>query len=198
MRIKTATLSRWKKMMRRVAYALALGAFAGLIVWLTAPMCNTQTAEVSTGMASLRELNEKLAMSSVRRATFLFMPYEVNMAVRITPTPTLLGRVADFKLDLELTQSQVEHLRVAIHETRLSKLKYEGDLRWGAIFFDNSGRQVHSVYLNGWAFMMGAGRKGFVDGAAVGLNGSLASWFEGNLCTDVSSRLRPGCHQFRQ
>jgi hypothetical protein len=106
------------------------------------------------------------------------MPYGVRTFARVTPET--LEHHSHYEETIEISSDLRDTLVAAIDGTKLYRIVYEPDVRWGAVFLDKSDRRVHSIYLNG-RYINGAGRRGHIDGADVGLNGALAAWFEINF-----------------
>jgi hypothetical protein len=129
------------------------------------------SVEVDSVLASLRA---DLAAGRVKRADVYFMSYDRLTRTRVTPA--MLEAQADKKFSLEtVPQSFVR----AIENITLHKVRDSPDLRWGLVFWNRSGNRVHSIYLDG-RYILGTGRKGYIDGVTVGFNASLVDWLESN------------------
>jgi hypothetical protein len=94
--------------------------------------------------------------------------------------PYMLDRHARYNETVEISSNIRDTLVAAIDGTKLYQTKYGPDIRWGAVFLDRSERKIHSIYLNR-RYINGTGSIGLIDGAEVGLNGSLVTWFELNF-----------------
>jgi hypothetical protein len=127
---------------------------------------------------SLKALRSEILNGMVVRAQIFHIPYGVATFTRVEPEA--LERAADYKETVEISSDLRETLAAAIDGTKLYRIRRGPDVRWGAVFLDKSDRRVHSIYLNG-RLINGAGRRGHIDGADVGLNGALVSWFEFNF-----------------
>jgi hypothetical protein len=131
--------------------------------------------EMTNAESSLRNLKGDLLSQKINRVRVLFAPYE--LLTRVALTPELLQGSAEINRVVEMDQSMRTSLVVAIDKTKMSPLDSPPDLRWGAIFYDSDGTELHSIYLNG-KLLFGTGRQGIIDRHLVKLNGALIEWFE--------------------
>ncbi len=149
----------------------------------------TEEANVSRVEASLRDIRRDLLNGKIEATRILFVPYEIATIAALTPE--LLDRTAKFNRQVEVDDKLKNSLVKAIDDSRLSAIEYPPDVRWGAVFYDRTGRAIHSIYLNG-RMDYGTGRRGIIDGGYVGLNGALIEWFQGNWGNSTSSATTPG------
>jgi hypothetical protein len=108
----------------------------------------------------------------------MWVPY--GLQTHSPVKPDMVEYYACPKVAAELSPKLVKELSSSIDGTILYEPESQPDLRWGAIFFDKSGRPIHSIYLNGrhgWT----TGRMGYVDGTPVGVNSFLIYWLESNF-----------------
>jgi len=127
--------------------------------------------------SALNSLVSELLAGRIQRVDIFFMSYDRGTYTRITPQ--MLEAQADKRFALEISAAASEGLVRAIEGIRLHETADPADLRWGMVFWDRSGNRVHSIYLNS-RYIFGTGRRGYIDGALVGLNASLINWLESN------------------
>jgi hypothetical protein len=151
---------------------------------------------LAKAQAALMALRADVESGRVVRADIFAMSYDVETP--ITVTPDLLPAYASHnsgRFSIELNEKLTDGLIRAIDSAQLRPHRWGADLRWGAVFLDRSGMQLHSVYLNS-CYFGGAGREGYIDGIRVGLSSSLIVWFESNFsngsppCADGPSEFR--------
>jgi hypothetical protein len=133
--------------------------------------------------ADLAALRADLASGRAVRAEVLVIPYRIRTPMAIYPD--IVRSYASHHngiFGFDLDRQRADDLIRAINGAKLKAEvdKWGSDLRWGAIFFDQSGTQIHAIYLNS-CYVGGAGRRGHIDGARVQLNRSLIAWFESNF-----------------
>jgi hypothetical protein len=149
--------------------------FCGICLLLLYLCGASVMAESRAVELNLEAVKSELVSGFVARVDIFYMSYDRVTRTRITPA--MLEVQADAKFRLDLPSPVADDLVRAIEGTKLHRIDDEPDLRWGAVFFNRDGKRVHSIYLNGRSFWE-AGRKGYVDGTAFGLNGALVAWFE--------------------
>lgn len=163
-----------------LAVLIALLLAVLLLAWKSRPAESERTddAQLPRAQAALAALKADVASGRVVRTYVLVMPYYITTIIPVTPD-SLKGHAVH--QDIELTQQLADDLTQAIDSAQLQPDNVASDLRWGAIFFDQSGNPLHTIYLNGCYRSMGAGRRGLIDGVRVQLNRSLITWFESNF-----------------
>jgi hypothetical protein len=134
-------------------------------------------SQLRSAESGLDALKSDMVDRRIERADIFFMPYEQTTRTRVTPD--MLESQADAKFHLDIPSTIADDLLRAIDRNKVQHITDEADLRWGAVFFGHSGQRLHSIYLNG-RYLFGSGRKGYIDGTAVGLNRPLLDWFEKN------------------
>ena len=144
-------------------------------------LVQTLASDLSAVRSSLAALRADILSGMVMDVHIYFMSYSTRTSIRVTPQR--LERYADRKDKFVISSQLRDTLVAAIDGAKLYETKYRPDLRWGAIFVDKAERQVHSLYLNS-RYFTGTGRIGIIDGANVGLNGALITWFESNFIHD--------------
>ena len=135
--------------------------------------CPAMADELERAQAALVALKADLQSRRVVRAEVLMMSYGIETPVRVYPE-MLKNHAARNNgiFSIDLNGRSAEDLIRAIDGTELQVDTWGSDLRWGAIFFDQSGTPMHTIYLNS-CYFGGAGRRGYIDGARVRLNRSL-------------------------
>jgi hypothetical protein len=125
--------------------------------------------------SSLQSLKSDLLSEKIMKVRVLFVPY--NVVTRVRLTPELLTGSAKVNELVDMDHTMRTSLLTALDKTKASQLDSPPDLRWGAIFYDAHGRELHSIYLNG-RILFRTGRQGIIDGKLTKLNGALVEWFE--------------------
>lgn len=125
--------------------------------------------------SSLHALKADLLSHKVTSFRLLVAPYE--LLTRVPLTPELLKGSATVNRVIDVDTSIRTSLVTAIDKTETSPLDSPPDLRWGAIFYDSGGVDLHSIYVNG-KVLFATGRQGIIDRDLVRLNGALVEWFE--------------------
>jgi hypothetical protein len=128
--------------------------------------------------AALRSLTKELLDGRIAHVDIFHIPYEVLTRTRITPE--LLEAQAKMKFNVELSSSVGQSLVPVIEDLKLHHIERAPDLRWGMIFWDHLGKRAHSIYLDSRYFIIGTGRRGYLDGTLIGFDGSLIRWLERN------------------
>lgn len=132
--------------------------------------------------SAIARLGLDVSSGRVTKVRILFAHYE--LMTRTALNPKLLEGAASFDRVFEVGKDRKETLLRAIAKTELTSLDSDPDLRWGAIFLDQEGAVVHSLYLNGTS-LLGAGRQGLIDGTRARFNSSLYDWFEESFGAEV-------------
>jgi hypothetical protein len=161
----------------------SLAIFTALLVFtgslLLAQPGATPDDSLVRAQAALAALKAAVQNGRIGRAEVFAMPYRVESPIAMTPDML----AAERKVSVELNRKLRDELIRAIDGAELQIDKWGSDLRWGAIFLDRAGTPLHSIYLNS-CYYGGAGRRGYIDGIQVRLNGSLIVWFESNFSND--------------
>lgn len=121
------------------------------------------------------ELVDDLVSQRIVKARVLHVPYDVF--IRYALTPENFEQAADFRKTEPLSLEARRELVVALRKAELRPLDHVPDLRWGAVFLDKNGREVHAIYLNGLIEHQ-VGREAVIDGTPTRVSGSLVAWFE--------------------
>jgi hypothetical protein len=124
------------------------------------------------------EIRRDLLEGRVGAITVYAVPYDVRTRTRLTPS--LLRESAAYVFSPDLTDDIRKALAGALERTKADSTDTEMDLRWGVVFMEPGGREIHSLFLSG-SSPLGAGRYGVVDGETVKLNRPLAEWLEGSF-----------------
>ena len=128
--------------------------------------------------ASLRELRSRLEDKTVSHVDIFHMRYSVRTGVSVTPE--MLEAAAGFRFSTSLTDVSRTELVEVIKTTTVELEDHPPDLRWGAVFYDESDNRLHTIYVDR-KYILELGRKGVIDGVPVKLNGRLLEWFERNF-----------------
>ncbi|MGE0519540.1 MAG: hypothetical protein AB7N53_14050 [Candidatus Binatia bacterium] len=131
--------------------------------------------EMTDAESSLHNLKSDLLSQKVSSVRVLFAPYE--LLTRVPLTPELLQGSAKVNRVIEMDPSIRASLVTAIHNADARPVDSPPDLRWGAIFYDRGGAELHSIYLNG-KVPFATGRRGIIDRNLMQLNDALIEWFE--------------------
>lgn len=131
--------------------------------------------ETNVPRLATAELVDDLVSQRIVSVRALHVPYDVLTRYRLTPE-NLEGE-AHFRKSEPLSLEARRELVVALEKAELRPLEHVQDVRWGAIFLDKKGREVHSIYLNG-QFANQVGNEAVIDGTPTRVSGSLAAWFE--------------------
>jgi hypothetical protein len=135
-------------------------------------------SELQTAESALKAIKASLIDGNVARAEIFYMPYDLRTLVRIRPE--LLETQAHRKITVRIPSPEFDDLVHVTDQVKLTKIETPPDLRWGMVLFDSAERRTGSIYLDGRS-IWGTGRKGYVNGVAVGLNRALIDWFERNF-----------------
>jgi hypothetical protein len=113
---------------------------------------------------SMKALSSLLKTGTIRRVEILRLPDEV--LTRTNVTPEALRSIASYRVTFnEGFESTFGSL---LSETSLKTSTQRSDLRWGVLFYDGSGQEVGSIYVDKF------GEKGYLNKEAVLFSSNLA------------------------
>ena len=127
--------------------------------------------------SSLEALKSDLRADNIKKVKVLFESYETLTVVALNPE--MLENYARHDGTIQMLpfdESMRRSLLAGLEKTRIVKLDYQPDLRWGAIFYDIAGRELHSIYVE--RRMLSLSHRGIIDGRYVSFNNALLDWFE--------------------
>jgi hypothetical protein len=135
-------------------------------------------AAVSAAEPSLNAFKNDFQADKIQRVKVLFLPYEVSTRTALSPealenSAPYGGVIYIRPFGDSMRQSLLAPLeKIEIHE----KLDHHPDLRWGAVFYDFTGRELHALYTERRA--RGPEQRGMIDGESLTMNPALLDWFE--------------------
>jgi hypothetical protein len=128
--------------------------------------------------SSLQNLKDDLRTERIEKLRIISVPYGLLTIAALTPETLPTSATIDWVIEID--KKMRGSLLTALDKTRIKELNSVPDLRWGLIFYDKNGKQLHSLYLNGKVFFQ-SGRRGILDGNLVRLNDELFRWCESTL-----------------
>src|SRR5271154_3108838 len=131
------------------------------LLFLLSPIYSYGQSATPDGMGNLRSL---LKAGTIRRVEILRIPDDVM--TRTAVTPEAIRSIASYKVIFnEGFQTTFNSL---LSEISFSRSSQNADLRWGVLFYDNSGQEVGSMFVDRF------GGNGFVDNETVRFSSNLA------------------------
>ena len=155
-----------------------------LLVFVSGSM-SFESDKVTNVQIALKSFAAELERGEIPYTEIFFISYDRRAFTRVTPDT--LESNPDFTVRVKLTDPLRRGLIDAINKTKTTPRDEYPDLRWGAVFYDEADRRVHSIYLDG-RYITGSGRRGVIDGRAVNLNGRLIRWFEDNFLAQAEGK----------
>ena len=112
----------------------------------------------------METLKSLLKAGNIRRVEILRIPDDVM--TRTSVTPEVIRSIASYKVifndGFESTFGSL------LSETAFNRSSQNSDLRWGVLFYDNSGQEVGTIFVDKF------GENGFVDKETVRFSSNLA------------------------
>lgn len=149
-----------------------------LLATLLAPAvqrASCQTSELPLADV-LRELDSAGGMDAVARVQILHIDYAAEY--RSAVSERFIDTNAQGRCEMAMNETLRTGFLMALHASAPATGAPGADLRWSAIFLDRRGIPLHRVSVNGRYFLVGVGRRGYLDGIAVDLQAGLGTWFE--------------------